>query len=767
MRYSDFCKKFYNDGKKGVLGSVKSKAGIARFFLENALLPCHAGLLPSISAMSKWFTTNREPEVTLWTNVKEDFEELRFSSAVYAALDKTKLQETMRECEFKPTTVTSDEQKQEFSRAITRQFQAFIVGKGNANNVMAIKHIETKTPPVQGDVYYKPYFDAISDRLNRVNTIFREISLQFDDCYVPTGLLRSYPFYESDEELFVPQYVIEKPDIWSIRKYANKLIVQAIGGMGKSMLMRYLMFDAIRNFSRFGLIPVFVKLSDYRTTDCTMKEFLFSEIQWYFPELSRERFEEDYIAENFILLLDGMDEIPSSCHQHFVQELHRFCAIHRCTQVILSTRPLPSEADLGSFKVLCLSPLTKANALMMVDKMIAVSELKDRLIRFRRELEKNLYRTHHVFAKNPLLLTFMMFTYEIVGALPKQRHRFYEEVYYVLAKRHDLTKDTDLNRFKSGLDAERLFDLFAAFCAISYQEQLLAFSYNDLYRLLKSILESLDKEEERNISPADLIEDFTNGVNMLFKEGEIYYFYHRSFQEYFCAVSFSKQLNTDLIQVGKYLDERGHYSDDLVLPMLADIIPGDVEQFITLPFLKRLFDYAEWDHQKNGWSTYRSYLWSYYTDIEVEYGLEQENVENWAMSYMHSFVINYYGIRGDLSIVEFPYDRNMVHAILRYEKDSNGDLVFREISKGDPEFNPPESPHAKDVDFYEVYLMSIQMPDIISSAYKYDEMLNLLEEETFPLKKEFIALENLYHRLEEKYSRPVLDKKYRIQIRRI
>ena len=86
------------------------------------------------------------------------------------------------------------------------------------------------------------------------------------------------------------------------------------------------------------------------------------------------------------------------------------------------------------------------------------------------------------------------------------------------------------------------------------------------------------------------IEGFSRnfGKIYVYKEGEKYYFIHRSFQEYFTAVYFASGFDAKLINVGKFFDTNGARNYDKTFDMLYDMIPRKVERFIFMPYLEKL-----------------------------------------------------------------------------------------------------------------------------------------------------------------------------------
>lgn len=56
----------------------------------------------------------------------------------------------------------------------------------------------------------------------------------------------------------------------------------------------------------------------------------------------------------------------------------------------------------------------------------------------------------------------------------------------------------------------------------------------------------------------DFLLDLTDNLCIMYKEGDKYYFIHRSFQEYFCAVFFSNQMDDQLERIGDFFENQKH-----------------------------------------------------------------------------------------------------------------------------------------------------------------------------------------------------------------
>ena len=149
------------------------------------------------------------------------------------------------------------------------------------------------------------------------------------------------------------------------------------------------------------------------------------------------------------------------------------------------------------------------------------------------ELEKNLFDKHKSFAENPLLLTIMLLTYESNAQIPENLNDFYERAFLALFSMHDATKEAYCRETKTGLSYENFKTIFSYICFKSYFEDV--FEFTDV-KLLNYINNAKEKFQDIMFIPVDFQEDLVQHVCMLIKDGLVFRFSHRSFQEYFAAL---------------------------------------------------------------------------------------------------------------------------------------------------------------------------------------------------------------------------------------
>ncbi|MBS6373828.1 MAG: hypothetical protein KH431_04360 [Erysipelotrichaceae bacterium] len=127
---------------------------------------------------------------------------------------------------------------------------------------------------------------------------------------------------------------------------------------------------------------------------------------------------------------------------------------------------------------------------------------------------------------------------------------------------------------KTGLTADQFADYFAEFCARSYRDE--KFEFTDI--LSDKYFNTLHERSRGTtaVSASAFRDDLVENMCLMFYESGKYHFTHRSFQEYFCALYFSKQKDKILKPIGDFFEMKQTRATDKTFSMLYDMIPDKV-----------------------------------------------------------------------------------------------------------------------------------------------------------------------------------------------
>ncbi len=559
--------------------------------------------------------------------------------------------------------------------------------------------------------------------------------------------------------------IISNATVELLEAESKYIIIEGIGGIGKSMFLTHLFLSSAKNFEDTRIIPLFLSLKEYKDATSGIVDFIWKSVKEYDDSISLKDIIDALWDKKLILLLDGLDEIQSSVRSSFDQDLEAFIKSYPGNTVIITSRPVYSFISYSKFSLFDIQELTKEQALELVKKL----EFWDLPAKnsFLEALDKQLYYSHRQFASNPLLLTIMLMTYSSFGEVPAKMHVFYSKAYETMARLHDATKGSYKRPLHTGLTPEDFAKYFAQFCARTYTHEILEFTDITFADYMNKVIEKIPNSRE--IKAKDFLLDLTDNLCIMYREGEKYYFIHRSFQEYFTAVYFASDFEDKLKGVGEYFEGQQHRSySDRTFDMLYDMIPEKVERFIFLPFLEKMF--AECKNTGYG-NEYMGFIEEQYPCIYHEEGDVGETFFNEPQSFIYRFLADVKNLSqySNLDYTEWPNQINLLPIttwVSAYKRFTDSD-AYEEYPR--PEMIPEEELEEKitvdednlpyqyssyfgDPDMVG-YTTKIEIYDLVKNPSKYQQILDFMESEEFPLVSEYRAVKEDFNRLNSKTQR--------------
>ena len=401
------------------------------------------------------------------------------------------------------------------------------------------------------------------------------------------------------------------------------------------MMLTHLFLSSAKDADFTGITPFLLSLKDYKDSTTGIVDFIWKSAK----EFDHNLLQKDIIAalqtKSLVLLLDGLDEIQSSVREAFDTDLEAFIKSYPGNMIIITSRPVNSFIAYSKFSVYDIQELTKKQALELISKL----DFWDITAKtnFMQALDRHLYSSHYQFASNPLLLTIMLMTYSSFGEVPAKMHVFYSKAYETMARLHDASKGSFKRPLHTRLTPEEFAKLFAEFCARTYRDEILEFDSRLFTSYMSKVLKGT-YAESKGVLPRDFLLDLTDNLCIMYREGEKYYFIHRSFQEYFAAVHFASGYDAKLNKVGNFFEKMQHRSySDRTFDMLYDMIPEKIERFIFLPFLERLMQ----ECNKNGEAeAYWEFLENQYPALYYTEGETGDSYYNEPQSFLYGKIVN-------------------------------------------------------------------------------------------------------------------------------
>ena len=555
--------------------------------------------------------------------------------------------------------------------------------------------------------------------------------------------------------------LIHNASVGDLEAESRYIIIEGIGGIGKSMFLTHLFLSAKQNIEKTNKIPLFLSLKDYNDNTSGIVEFLYNSTREFDSNLLQQNIANALQEKRLILLFDGLDEIQSSVRDRFDQDLESFIKTFPGNTIIMTSRPVNSFLKYSKFYLFDIQPLTKDQSICLIQKLDFwdVPAKKS----FLQALDKRLYYSHYQFASNPLLLTIMLMTYSSFGEVPAKMHVFYSKAYETMARLHDASKGSFKRPLHTSLSPEEFSKCFANFCARTYTDEIIEFRDIDFNWYMKKVLSKVPNST--NLEPTNFLLDLTNNLCIMYKEGDRYYFIHRSFQEYFAAVYFASEYDSNLNKVGDFFEQKKNRSyTDRTFDMLYDMIPEKIERFIFLPFLEKLLSAC----LEKAHDSYWVFLDKIYPILYHEEGNTGISYCNESNSFLYNTIIKVMSLDSISNLEEYIWPKQIYDLSTIYWAEVYSEFLdestfykysdFKSIPDSALEdttmIDVDELPSSYikyfgDVDI-EGRTIIIEIDKLQRNPNHYLEIRNCMEKEDFPLKQEYNKVIDYYTNLKSR-----------------
>ena len=637
--------------------------------------------------------------------------------------------------------------------------------KGIAPDLAAVKDgvlYFGSLPQETGDVPhpFQTYLNTASTYYSTKKTLlYAEKPHPFYDLFICSNI-KYKKFKASGLRDFKSEKIIENATIEKLEKESNYIIIEGTGGIGKSMMLTHLFLSSSQSIDAKGHVPLLLSLKNYKDDTNGIVDFIWKSAKDFDSNISQADVINSLLNKELVLLMDGLDEIQSLVRESFDTDLEAFIKSYPGNMIVITSRPVYNFIAYSKFSIFNIESLTKPQSLALIEKL----EFWDTAAKnsFMEALDQKLYNSHYQFASNPLLLTIMLMTYSSFGEVPAKMHVFYSKAYETMARLHDATKGSFKRPLHTKLTPEEFSKYFAEFCARTYKDEELEFTDISFNSYMQKVLKDT-YAEKCGAAPYDFLRDLTDNLCIMYREGEKYYFIHRSFQEYFAAVHFASGYDSKLIRVGNFFEKMQDRSyTDRTFDMLCDMIPEKVERYIFLPHLRALLEKCSASGTDE---EYWTFLEDQYPVLYYQEGETGDTYFNEAQSFIYRKILEFKHLGGlvDLDFLDWPsliYDLPTKESVRVYEYFLDEDVYERfqnqeEIAES--LLDDTTVAFEEDVPYQYNYLfgkpeqtgitIEIEIYQLTHNPGKYKILRDFMEDSGFPLAEEYQNIKRYYDKL--------------------
>ena len=379
-----------------------------------------------------------------------------------------------------------------------------------------------------------------------------------------------------------------------LKKY-RKIVLLANAGMGKTFESIKLSQEILTNKNFDNYIPVFIKANLYKIDYEDLEEGIKKQLR-PFTQTDTDKYYEDNIHDNIILIIDGLDEvIDKSKYRALVNEINEFAALYPKMFSFITCRSNQFHNDLFNYKNFVLNPLSDSEIRGYLQKN-KINETK-------------FSSSYFELFKNPFLLSLVTKVYTQEDAFSKfyNKSKLLEHCCLFLAGKRDEEKGLeipDINYSKLFCEIGKI--AFENFNKNSYTQ----IEFDETFASLFSASEAFGKF--RN-------EIFIGGQNCEFK--------HRLFKEYLIAFYLNKTYpfcNENLTFYTKIINNEAYFE---IISFISGMISDIKTQNVFFDFLLE--------------NNFKLFLYCITSKNDLSDKLQTLNIEEYSDIYINTFYETY------------------------------------------------------------------------------------------------------------------------------
>jgi len=765
MKYSDFFKNFYIDrSKSGIIGK-KSKETIPEFFFVNALGSGSNFLPQNTNTYRTWYDEIRNPDTKIWQAVVSNFNEEEFKNALEKNINISELNTVAARFGIKPND-DENVDKESFAFAVSKLFYKIAEGNGEADNIAP----QLYNPSLR---VFPTYAKKAEDKFSKIKMPFIDTYEErlLDDIYVCNRLSNRKL---SNKNLRATPLIIENVTLSKLSDMKLKKVkLIANGGVGKSMMMQHLFYQAIKEHMATGKLPILAELRQFNS-EKTIIEYLVESVTRF-----REDFDEDTLIKlleqgKCQIMLDGIDEIDPSDKSRYKNELSTLIDSYGDNQFVIASRDCEMAELVNGFMPLYIQDFNKNEREKLIDNILNKPEDYEINEKIKNFIDGDFIKEHPTFASNPMLLTFVIAKFPLIDTYDNKKSLFYREIYRAVVFGHDEAK-ADYDRvFHSVQNGHEFTMVFKEFCAKTFIDGIHVLDENDFNKYFGLITSKNTLKNPYGFKVDGFKRDACATSCMMYQEQSKTFYIDKGFQELMFA-DYMQSIDEEIaFELSKDFWNKPYeyYNGGDAFEMLYEMEKKKVEYIMFLPYLKKIFEIKDEDT-------------SFLKFMELSYGEFDYEVNDFELMQHYTSITGREWVTKRLNIVD---STNTIYSLLMHalEMDSHfGISIFgKDMSHPEIQTNAiigdlfvyegkdvlTTMPISNNVEAFEQdhiltdYLTSnghlvvigamyrIKFEELNQNKEKYNNLLMMLKEKNGAAWTRFIKLKEYYNILKEKYK---------------
>lgn len=494
--------------------------------------------------------------------------------------------------------------------------------------------VEAKSQPKGSDidalveVVRQKRQDKIHDQCGTVQMLDVAQTIPLKEIYIPVNVLEELPSQQwleisdliedfSFESNFFGlgdnQHQTTLPALEAVSRY-SKLMVLGKPGSGKTTFLMYLAIECSERKFLANQVPFLISLREF--AEDTQNENELNILKYIIQECRCGEIEENLTLTlltggKALILLDGLDEVPSAIFDKIYQEIRRFCQTFYKNKFVITCRTAAYKYKLPGFNEVEVADFQEHQIELFVKKWFVVvarrtsAEGKSFCNLFIQHLNLPENQRLWKLATTPLLLHLLCLVFKAKRQFPYRLTNLYEQILNVLFARWDDIRGVTRDDFYADLNLIDKKDLLSYVAFNTFIKGDYFFTLEQIQELISEYLPRTSNTTQLQQDTASVINAIAAQDGLFIERGKsIYSFSHLTFHEYLAAKYIVNSYQTDSWQllISNISEERWHKIFLLTLSMLKNpdqlllLMKQKVDQLVATE--EKIQSYLIWLYQK-------------------------------------------------------------------------------------------------------------------------------------------------------------------------
>ena len=349
----------------------------------------------------------------------------------------------------------------------------------------------------------------------------------------------------------------ERQDGLEVANQEQYLMVLGGPGVGKSTFLRKLGLDALEGRLAHDLMPVFIELKSFKNQDMSLLQAIAGEFRNSGFPYSKKLVESMLSDGKMLVLLDGLDEVPSTQVDTVIEQIKDFCNQYRQNYFVVSCQFPAYKGGFSQFTDVTIAEFDDEQIQQFIQNWFSLEIDMESSIaqKFWEILQRSENASAKELARTPLLLTFLCLIYDRSQSLPTVRSTLYGTALDILLNGWAAAKRIERDPIYQGFHPALEKELLSEIAYQSFKDDQLFFSEQEITdRIAVFLSDTLDAPKHLNGTAVLNAIEIQQGI-LVERAPNVYSFSHLTLQEYLTARYISK---SNLMQ--EMVDQ--HLTDD-------------------------------------------------------------------------------------------------------------------------------------------------------------------------------------------------------------